>query len=52
MIAEASKINVDDLVKRTEDKVGSLKTVFQQSTTDGAGRATRQDGSGLGTYRL
>jgi hypothetical protein len=35
MIAEASKINVDNLVKRMEDKVDSLKTVFQQSTTDG-----------------
>jgi hypothetical protein len=52
MIAEVSKINVDDLVKHMEDKVDSLKAVFQQSTTDGAGRATRQDGSGLGTYRL
>jgi hypothetical protein len=52
MIAEASKINVDDLVKRMEDKVDSLKTAFQQSTTDGDGRVTRQDVSDLATYRL
>ena len=41
MIAEASKINVDDLVKRMEEKVDSLKTAFQQFTTDSD--ATRQE---------
>jgi hypothetical protein len=52
IITEASQINVDDLVKRMEDKVDSLKTAFQQSTTDGDGRVTRQDVSGLATFRL
>jgi hypothetical protein len=44
MIASACLQNVDNLVKHVEEKVGSLKTVFQQSSTAGNGsRPTRQD---------
>jgi hypothetical protein len=43
MIALACKQNVDELVRRVEEKVDSLKTVFEQSTTGNAGRPTRQD---------
>jgi hypothetical protein len=35
-----------------EDKVDSLKTAFQQSTTDGGGRPTRQDAPDLQSYDL
>jgi hypothetical protein len=43
MIALACKQNVDELVRRVEEKVDSLKTVFEQSTTGNAGRPIRQD---------
>ena len=53
MTAEASKLNVDYLVKRMEEKVDCLKIAFQQSTTDSVngGRPTRQD-AGDATFML
>ena len=42
MIAEASKINMDDLVKRMVDKVDSLKTAFEECSF-GNGRPVRHN---------
>jgi hypothetical protein len=42
MIAWAGQQNVEDLVKRVKEKVDSLKTGFQQYTTDYS-RPIRQD---------